>query len=186
MNKTKIFVRGISEETTKAEVKAIIREFCECENVYAKADLSNKGNLKGVEIYPTGSKSMIGYNLYDVVLGTPVYYGHIKRRRPVKVYALKYGAINMGAINMDSIKVQVKDVANFLDNLDGFDYRVMAAFYNEDGFYMGQIGRNCKDGHLVIDNKLRAVWRNNVKFYKKCALKSRDVYAFIVLKGEEK
>lgn len=55
----KIVVRGISEETTKDEIKAIIREYCECESVYAKADLSNKGNLKGVKIYPSGSKSLL-------------------------------------------------------------------------------------------------------------------------------
>lgn len=89
MNKMKIVVRGISEETTKEEVKAIIREFCEHESVYAKADLSNKGNLKGVKIYPSGSKSMIGYILYDIVLGEPVYYTHIKRRQVVKTYILK-------------------------------------------------------------------------------------------------
>lgn len=85
----KIIVRGISEETTKAEVKAIIRKFCERESIYAKADLSNKGNLKGVKIYPSGSKSMIGYILYDIVLREPVYYTHIKRREVVKTYALK-------------------------------------------------------------------------------------------------
>ena len=45
----KIVVRGIDDEMLKEEVKAIIREFCECENVYAKADLSKKGNLKGEE-----------------------------------------------------------------------------------------------------------------------------------------
>lgn len=87
----KIIVRGISEETTKEEVKAIIREFCERESVYVKADLSNKGNLKGVKIYPSGSKSMIGYISYDVVSGKPDYYVHIKRRNVVKTYALKEG-----------------------------------------------------------------------------------------------
>ena len=89
MNKMKIVVRGIRDEVVKDEVKAIIREFCERESVYAKADLSNKGNLKGVKVYPTGSKSMIGYISYDVVSGKPDYYAHIKCRRPVKVYALK-------------------------------------------------------------------------------------------------
>ena len=89
------------------------------------------------------------------------------------------------------VRVEVKDVANFFStkffsDLDGLDHLVIAAFYNEDGFYMGQIGRNCKDGRLDIDNELRAVWRNKVKFYKKCALKGRDVFTFIVLKGEEK
>lgn len=98
MNKTKenanmkIIVRGISEETIKAEVKAIIREYCERENVYAKADLSNKGNLKGVKIYPAGSKALIGYVSYHVVSGKPTSYAVINRRRPVKVYALKEGA----------------------------------------------------------------------------------------------
>lgn len=87
---------------------------------------------------------------------------------------------------MDAIKVQVKDVVNFFDNLDGLDYRVMAAFYNEDGFYIGHISRICKDGDLVIDNGLRPAWRNKVKFYKKFALKDRDVFVFIILKGEEK
>lgn len=85
----KIIVRGISEETTKAEVKAIIREFCERENVYAKADLSNKGNLKGVEVYPVGSMMLIGYISYDVESRTPKRYTVVKRRRVVKVYALK-------------------------------------------------------------------------------------------------
>lgn len=85
----KIVVRGISEETTKAEVKAIIREFCELESVYAKADLSNKGNLKGVKIYPSGSKSLVGYISYDVTSMTAVYYTLISRRTPVKTYTLK-------------------------------------------------------------------------------------------------
>ena len=85
----KIIVRGIKDEILKEEVKAIIREFCERESVYAKADLSNRGNMKGVKIYPSGSKSMIGYILYDIVLREPVYYTYIKRRNVVKTYALK-------------------------------------------------------------------------------------------------
>lgn len=85
----KIIVRGISEETTKDEVKAIIREFCEHESVYAKAELSNKGNLKGVKIYKTGFKSLVGYISYDVTSMTAVYYTLINRRLPVKSYALK-------------------------------------------------------------------------------------------------
>ena len=89
MNKMKIVVRGISEETTKDELKAIIREYCEHESVYAKAAFSNKGNLKGVEVYPVGSMKLIGYISYDVISGKPDYYAHIKLRRPVKVYALK-------------------------------------------------------------------------------------------------
>lgn len=76
----KIVVRGISKETTKDEIKAIIRAFCKCESVYAKADLSNKGNLKGVKVYPTGSKSLVGYISYDVTSRTAVYYTLINRR----------------------------------------------------------------------------------------------------------
>lgn len=85
----KIIVRGISEETTKDEIKAIIHEYCECESVYAKADLSKKGNLRGVKIYPSGSKSMIGYVAYDVTLGVPDYYVVINRCTVVKVYRLR-------------------------------------------------------------------------------------------------
>lgn len=85
----KIIVRGISDEGIKEEVKAIIREYCECESVYAKTDLSNKGNLKGVKIYASGSKSLIGYISYDVASMTAVYYRLISRRKPVKTYALK-------------------------------------------------------------------------------------------------
>ena len=101
----KIIVRGISEETTKDEIKAIIREFCKLENVYAKADiefcklenvyakadLSNKGNLKGVEVYPVGSMMLIGYISYDVVSGKPTSYAVINRRQVVKTYVLKEG-----------------------------------------------------------------------------------------------
>ena len=91
----------------------------------------------------------------------------------------------MVAINMDAIKVQVKDVANFFNNLDDLDYRVIAAFYNEDGFYIGQIDRVWKDGYLDIDNELRDVWRNKVKFYSKRTMQGVDIFVFIVLKGEE-
>lgn len=87
----KIIVRGISEEITKDELKAIIREFCEYESVYAKADTSNKGNLKGLEIYPTGSSSLVGRILFDVASRTPKRYVVIKRHRVVKSYALKEG-----------------------------------------------------------------------------------------------
>lgn len=87
---------------------------------------------------------------------------------------------------MDAINVMVKDVANFFNNLDGLDYRVIAAFYDEDGFYIGQIERVWKDGYLDIDNGLRDVWRNKVKFYNMRALQAADVYVFFVLKGEEK
>lgn len=87
----KIIVRGISEETTKDEVKAIIRAFCKCESVYAKTDLSNKGNLKGIKVYPAGSKSLVGYISYDVTSRTAVYYTLINRRQVVKTYVLREG-----------------------------------------------------------------------------------------------
>lgn len=85
----KIVVRGISEETTKDEVKAIIRMYCDHESVCAKAETSNKGNLKGVEIYPAGSKALIGYIAYDVLSRTPVHYVVINRRLVTKAYNLK-------------------------------------------------------------------------------------------------
>lgn len=86
---------------------------------------------------------------------------------------------------MELANVQVKDVANFFNNLDVLDYRVIAAFYDEDGFYIGQIDRVWKDGYLDIDNELRVVWRNKVKFYNKRTVQGVDILVFIVLKGEE-
>lgn len=91
MNKMKIVVRGISDKFVKEYLKVIIRAFCECESVYAKAEFSNKGNLKGVKIYPTDSKSMIGYISYHVPSRKPNYYSVIKHREVVKTYALKEG-----------------------------------------------------------------------------------------------
>lgn len=87
----KIIVRGINEETTKAEVKAIIREYCECDSVYTRGFLGNNavGYLRVVEIYPTGSTSMIGRILFDVDSGAPKFYKVVKRRRVVKTYTLK-------------------------------------------------------------------------------------------------
>lgn len=86
---------------------------------------------------------------------------------------------------MDAINVMVKDVANFFNNLDDLDYRVIAAFYDEDGFYIGQIDRVWKDGYLDIDNELRDVWGNKVKFYNKRTVQGVDILVFIVLKGGE-
>ena len=87
---------------------------------------------------------------------------------------------------MEFTNVRVKDVANFFNNLDDLDYRAIAAFYNEDGFYIGQIDRVWKEGYLDIDNDLRDVWRNKVKFYNKHTVQGVDILVFIVLKGEEK
>lgn len=87
----KIVVRGISDKFVKEEIKAIIREYCEYESVYVRADFSKKGNLKGVKIYPVGSKALIGYVSYYVVSGKPTSYAVINRRQAVKTYALKEG-----------------------------------------------------------------------------------------------
>ena len=88
----KIVVRGIRDEAVKDEVKAIISEFCACESVYAKSFWSGEyktGCLRGVDIYPTGSNSLVGRILYDVASGTPKSYTVVKRRQVVKTYALK-------------------------------------------------------------------------------------------------
>lgn len=87
----KIVVRGIRDELLKEEVKAIIREFCECDSVHAKGFFSGRnqsGHLRGVEIYPTGSTSMIGRITFNIASRTPKSYVVIKRRRAVKTYAL--------------------------------------------------------------------------------------------------
>lgn len=94
MNKMKITVRGIKDEMLKEEVKAIIREFCDCESVYAKGFFSGEwqtGYLRCVEIYPTGSSSLVGRILFDVASGTPKRYTVVKRRQVVKTYALREG-----------------------------------------------------------------------------------------------
>lgn len=87
-----ITIRGIKDEMLKEEVKAVIREFCDCESVYARGFWSGEyqtGHLRGVEIYPTGSKSKIGKILYDVESRTPKRYTVIKSRQVVKMYSLK-------------------------------------------------------------------------------------------------
>lgn len=88
----KIVVRGIKDEMLKEEVKAIIREYCERDSVYAKGFFFRKRQewiSERVEIYPTGSKSMVGLILYEVGSRVPHSYTVVKRRRVVKVYALK-------------------------------------------------------------------------------------------------
>lgn len=47
--------------------------------------------------------------------------------------------------------MEVKGVANFLNNLNSLDYRVKAKFYNEDGSYIGCIWRLCKKD-VIISN----------------------------------
>ena len=86
---------------------------------------------------------------------------------------------------MELVKVQVKDVANFFDNLCGFDYRVVADFYNKDGYYIGQVDKNYKDSHLVISSELREVWKSEVLFHDMYTMRDTVMLKFIVLKGEE-
>lgn len=81
--------------------------------------------------------------------------------------------------------MKVKDVGVFFDNLYGFDYRVLADFYGEDGFYIGKIDRNYA-GDLFVSDEVRAVWRNGIKFSRMYTLQETVMVTFIVLKGEEK
>lgn len=81
---------------------------------------------------------------------------------------------------------EVKDVPNFFNSLLGFDYRVISDFYDEDGFYIGQINRNYKDGNLFISGGLRACWRNDIKFSCMNTLQNTVMFTFVVLRGEEK
>lgn len=92
----------------------------------------------------------------------------------------------MNVINMDAINVMVKDVANFFDSLLGFDYRVVADFYNKDGYYIGQIDRDYKNARLGMSSELRGVWRNKVLFSSMHTVRDEVRINFIVLKGEEK
>ena len=87
---------------------------------------------------------------------------------------------------MELANVQVKDVANFFDNLCGFDYRVVADFYNKYGYYIGQIDRDYKDARLDISSELREVWQSEVLFYDMYTMRETVMIKFIVLKGEEK
>lgn len=85
---------------------------------------------------------------------------------------------------MELANVQVKDVANFFDNLCGFDYRVVADFYDKDGYYIGQVDKNYKDAHLVISSELREVWKSEVLFHCMNTMRDTVMFKFIVLKGE--
>ena len=82
--------------------------------------------------------------------------------------------------------MQVKDVANFFDNLCGSDYRVVAGFYDKDGFYIGQVDKDYKDTHLVISSELREVWKSEVLFHAMYTMRDTVMIKFIVLKGAEK
>lgn len=81
---------------------------------------------------------------------------------------------------------EVKDVPNFFNSLLGFDYRVVADFYNKDGYYIGQIDRDYKDARLGISSELKGVWRNKVLFHSMCTMREVVMFKFVVLKGEEK
>ena len=87
----KIIVRGVRDEMLKEEIKAIICEYCECDSVYASGFWSGEyqtGHLRGVDVYPVGSKSRIGFILYEGHLRGPKSYTVIKRRQVVKTYVL--------------------------------------------------------------------------------------------------
>lgn len=81
--------------------------------------------------------------------------------------------------------MKVKDVGVFFDNLYGFDYRVIADFYDEGGFYIGQINKNYMNGEMFVTDELRAVWRNTIKFSRMYTLRDMVIFTFVVLKGEE-
>lgn len=80
--------------------------------------------------------------------------------------------------------MKVKDVGVFFDNLCGFDYRVIADFYDEGGFYIGQINKNYMNGEMFVTDELRAFWRNTIKFYSMNTLQNTVMFTFVVLKGE--
>lgn len=82
--------------------------------------------------------------------------------------------------------MKVKDVGVFFDNLYGFDYRVIADFYDEGGFYIGQINKYYMNGEMFVSDEVRAVWRNTIKFSRMYTCKETVMFTFIVLKGEEK
>ena len=82
--------------------------------------------------------------------------------------------------------MKVKDVSVLFDNLCGFDYRVIADLYDEDGFYIGQINKNYVNGELFVSDEVRAVWRNGIKFSRMCTLQDTVMFTLVVLKGEEK
>lgn len=81
--------------------------------------------------------------------------------------------------------MKVKDVSVFFDHLDGFDYRALADFYGEDGFYIGKIDRNYA-GDLFVSDEVRAVWRNDIKFSRMHTPQETVMFTFIVMKGEAK
>ena len=78
-----------------------------------------------------------------------------------------------------------KNVSVLFDNLCGFDYRVISAFYDEDGFYIGQINKNYVNGELFVSDEVRVFWKNKVKFYRMYTLQDTVMFTFMVLKGDE-
>lgn len=80
--------------------------------------------------------------------------------------------------------MKVKDVSVLFDNLCGFDYRVIADLYDEDGFYIGQINKNYVNGELFVSDEVRVFWKNKVKFYRMCIVQDTVIFTFVVLKGE--
>lgn len=81
--------------------------------------------------------------------------------------------------------MKVKNVSVLFDNLCGFDYRVISDFYDEDGFYIGQINKNYVNGELFVSDEVRVFWKNKVKFYRMYTLQDTVMFTFMVLKGDE-
>lgn len=81
--------------------------------------------------------------------------------------------------------MKVKDVSVLFDNLCGFDYRVIADLYDEDGFYIGQINKNYVNGELFVSDEVRVFWKNKVKFYRMYTLHDVVIFTLVILKGEE-
>ena len=73
----------------------------------------------------------------------------------------------------------------FFNSLLSFDYRVVADFYDKDGYYIGQIDRDYKGTRLSVSSELRGVWRNKVLFSRLHTVRDTVILTLIVLKGEE-
>lgn len=195
----KITVRGIKDEFLKEEVKAIIHEYCDCERVYARGFWTGEdqtGHLNFVEVYPVGSKSLIGQILYDVASRTPKYYTVVKRSQVAKTYALSMKASKKDLEVLERLHsrspkevkhmtaMKVKDVEVFFNNMYDFEHHVIGDFYDENNTYIGQIDRNCDDGFIWISYKLQPFWKNNVKILRACTGQNTTIFTFVVLKGE--
>lgn len=81
--------------------------------------------------------------------------------------------------------MKVKDVDNLFFNLDDFDYRVIADFYDKGGYYIGQLNRYYASGEVFISSELKMFWDNKIKFLRMYTVRDTVKFNFVVLKGEE-